>query len=81
MPYQPRYKGVIRTCRVILAEEGWQAFYRGMGTNMVRAVPAAMTTMLTFETVKGAVGKMQEEGRAIQREEEESWRRDHRKWT
>jgi len=66
--YQPKYRGIFRTARIILREEGWQAFYSGMGTNMIRAVPAAMTTMLTFETIKGLIGKLQEEGRELQRE-------------
>jgi solute carrier family 25 folate transporter 32 len=81
MPYEPRYRGVIRTCRIILQEEGWRAFYNGMGTNMIRAVPAAMTTMLTFESIKGFVGRLQEEGREIRREQEEGWQRSNRKWT
>ena len=81
MRYEPRYRGVIRTCRIILQEEGWRAFYNGMGTNMIRAVPAAMTTMLTFESIKGAIGQLQEEGRLIRREEEDSWQRQNRKWT
>lgn len=63
--YQPRYKGVLNTCKVILREEGWRAFYNGMGTNMIRAVPAAMTTMLTFETMSGAVRKLQAGGREL----------------
>ena len=66
---QPKYHGVIRTCKVILQEEGWRAFYNGMGTNMIRAVPAAMTTMVTYETLKTAFLRLQEEGRAIQQEE------------
>ena len=81
MRYQPRYKGIVRTCRIILQEEGWRAFYNGMGTNMIRAVPAAMTTMLTFESIKGAVGRLQEEGNMIKMEEEEAWQRSNRKWT
>lgn len=48
---KPRYKGVITTFRTILAEEGWRAFYAGLGTNLTRAVPAAMTTMLTYEFI------------------------------
>jgi solute carrier family 25 folate transporter 32 len=60
----PRYRGMIRSIRTILAEEGWRAFYNGMGTNMVRAVPAAMTTMLTYETMKTSIHRLQEEGRA-----------------
>ncbi|KAJ9660258.1 hypothetical protein H2201_007004 [Coniosporium apollinis] len=59
----PRYRGMLRTIRVILHEEGWRAFYNGMGTNMVRAVPAAMTTMVTFEMLKNACHRLQEEGR------------------
>lgn len=59
----PRYKGIVTTCRTILREEGWRAFYYGMGTNLVRAVPAAMTTMLTFESLKRYVQLLQEEGR------------------
>jgi solute carrier family 25 (mitochondrial folate transporter), member 32 len=47
----PKYKGVATTFRTILREEGWRAFYAGMGTNMMRAVPAATVTMLTYEYV------------------------------
>ncbi|EFX01094.1 mitochondrial carrier protein [Grosmannia clavigera kw1407] len=46
---QPRYRGVITTFRTILHEEGWRAFYAGLGTNMMRAVPAATVTMMTYE--------------------------------
>lgn len=61
----PRYRGIARTCRTILHEEGWRAFYNGMGTNMVRAVPAAMTTMLTYETLKQACFRLKMEGEEI----------------
>lgn len=61
----PRYRGIFRTCRTILREEGWRAFYNGMGTNMVRAVPAAMTTMLTYETLKQACFRLKMEGEEI----------------
>lgn len=81
MRYQPRYKGVIRTCRVILHEEGWRAFYNGMGTNMIRAVPAAMTTMLTFESIKSSIGRLQEEGKLLRGEDEETWAKANRKWS
>jgi solute carrier family 25 folate transporter 32 len=65
----PRYRGVIRTCTVILHEEGWRAFYNGMGTNMVRAVPAAVTTMVTFESLKMVHQKLKNEGQRIRDEE------------
>ncbi|RKF61282.1 Mitochondrial nicotinamide adenine dinucleotide transporter 1 [Erysiphe neolycopersici] len=43
--------GTVSMFRAILREEGWRAFYAGMGTSMMRAVPAATTTLLTFEYV------------------------------
>ncbi|KAG9705351.1 hypothetical protein KCU84_g4499, partial [Aureobasidium melanogenum] len=58
---KPRYQGIVKTCRTILYEEGWTAFYSGMGTNLIRAVPAAMTTMLTFETLKSMIVRLQDE--------------------
>lgn len=58
----PRYRGILRTCRIILQEEGWRAFYNGMGTNMVRAVPAAVTTMMTYETLRSMHQKLKSEG-------------------
>ncbi len=62
MPTRPRYHGVLKTFQVILHEEGWRAFYAGIGTNLVRAVPAAMTTMLTYEWLKKVIGNLREEG-------------------
>lgn len=47
----PKYRGVVHTFRTILHEEGWRAFYAGLGANMMRAVPAATVTMLTYEAV------------------------------
>lgn len=64
--YRPRYQGVLQTARVILRDEGWRAFYNGMGTNMIRAVPAAMTTMLTYESLKSALWRLQEEGKELE---------------
>lgn len=48
---QAKYRGVLMTFRTILKEEGWRAFYAGMGVNMMRAVPAATVTMMTYEYV------------------------------
>lgn len=47
----PKYRGIVTTFKTILKEEGWRAFYAGMGTNMMRAVPAATTTIVTYEFV------------------------------
>lgn len=58
---KPRYQGVLMMCRLIVREEGWRAFYNGLGTNMLRAIPAAMTTMFTYETLKSQLIKLQKE--------------------
>lgn len=44
-----RYGGIIHTSQTILREEGWRALYAGMGTSMIRAIPASTTTMLVYE--------------------------------
>ncbi|MCJ1355106.1 MAG: hypothetical protein MMC33_005097 [Icmadophila ericetorum] len=59
-----RYRGTIQTCKLILAEEGWRGFYAGLGTNLIRAVPSAMTTILTFEYLKKAMFRHQRNGKA-----------------
>lgn len=62
MPTKARYQGVLKTFQVILREEGWRAFYAGIGTNLIRAVPAAMTTMLTYEWLQKIIHNLQDEG-------------------
>lgn len=59
----PKYRGVLATFRTILAEEGWRAFYAGMGTNMMRAVPAATVTMVTYELVMERLNHAKVDGR------------------
>ncbi|PVH91275.1 mitochondrial carrier [Periconia macrospinosa] len=56
------YGGVVSTFRTILREEGWRAFYAGMGTGMIRAVPASATTMLVYEVVVQMLTKAKKEG-------------------
>ncbi|KAL8737392.1 MAG: hypothetical protein Q9181_001729 [Wetmoreana brouardii] len=56
------YRGTIQTCRTILLEEGWRGFYAGLGTNLIRAVPSAMTTILTFEYLKKTMTDLRREG-------------------
>ncbi|KAM3518591.1 hypothetical protein NHJ13051_008075 [Beauveria bassiana] len=62
--YTPKYRGIIMTFRTILREEGWRAFYAGLGTNMMRAVPAATVTMLTYEFVMRELRHARAQGRA-----------------
>lgn len=46
-----KYYGIVHTVETILREEGWRAFYAGLGTNLVRAVPSSAITLLTYELV------------------------------
>lgn len=62
-----RYRGTWQTCKVIFMEEGWRGFYAGLGTNLIRAVPSAMTTILTFEYLKKTMLRIQEEERNEQK--------------
>ena len=61
---QPRYSGTLQTCRSMLREEGWRGFYAGLGTNLLRAVPSAMTTLLTFEYLKRTILTARQSGKA-----------------
>ncbi|KAL7622955.1 hypothetical protein AAE478_006634 [Parahypoxylon ruwenzoriense] len=67
---QPKYRGVVMTFRTILREEGWRAFYAGMGVNMMRAVPAATVTMMTYEFVMKTLHHAQSEGQRKRRLDE-----------
>lgn len=66
----PKYRGVVMTFRTILYEEGWRAFYAGMGTNMMRAVPAATVTMLTYEYFMRELNKKKLQAQEIKRAQE-----------
>jgi solute carrier family 25 folate transporter 32 len=68
-PQSPKYRGIVMTFRTILREEGWRAFYAGLGTNMTRAVPAGTVTMLTYEYVMSKLYQAREEGRAFLEED------------
>ena len=57
--HEVRYRGTVQTCKTILLEEGWRGFYAGLGTNLIRAVPSAMTTILTFEYLKKTLLRLQ----------------------
>lgn len=69
-PAAPRYRGIVMTFQTILREEGWRAFYAGLGTNMMRAVPAATVTMLTYECVMRKLNQAKSDAKElIQRNE------------
>ncbi|KAH8685618.1 mitochondrial carrier domain-containing protein [Tricladium varicosporioides] len=57
-----KYQGLVGTFKTILKEEGWRAFYAGLTTNMWRAVPAATTTILTYEYLMQHLNHAKSEG-------------------
>lgn len=54
--------GFLKTCQIMLKEEGWRGFYAGLGTNLIRAVPSAMTTMLTYELLQRTIHDLKDAG-------------------
>ena len=56
-----RPKGTLQICRVIYLEEGWRGFYAGLGANLIRTIPSAMTTILTFEYLKKTLFYIQQD--------------------
>ncbi|RDL35025.1 Mitochondrial carrier protein-like protein [Venustampulla echinocandica] len=45
-------KGITGVAKKVLREEGWRGFYRGLGTNIVRVLPATWVTFLVYENVR-----------------------------
>jgi hypothetical protein len=50
---QRRYRGVLQSTRLILAEEGLRGLYGGMGVHMVRTVPNAAILLMVVERIVG----------------------------
>ena len=62
MQMKPQSNGLIQTCKIMLREEGWRGFYAGLGTNLIRAIPSAMTTMLTYEFLQRTIHDWKDAG-------------------
>jgi solute carrier family 25 (mitochondrial folate transporter), member 32 len=45
-------KGISGVARKVWTELGWKGFYRGLGTNTVRVLPATWVTFLVYENVR-----------------------------
>ncbi|KAH8600797.1 mitochondrial carrier protein-like protein [Bisporella sp. PMI_857] len=45
-------KGITGVARNVYRENGWRGFYRGLGTNIVRVLPATWVTFLVYENVR-----------------------------
>jgi solute carrier family 25 folate transporter 32 len=63
------FGGVLGLIEKIYAEGGGlRAFYRGVGTNLIRTTPAAAITFTSYELISR---QFQELGRAVREEEDE----------
>ena len=45
-------KGIRGVVGKVWREEGWRGFYRGLGTNIVRVLPATWVTFLVYENAR-----------------------------
>lgn len=45
------YDGNVDCMKTVWANEGWRGFYKGLGTNLIRVVPATMLTFVVYENV------------------------------
>ncbi|KOC08774.1 hypothetical protein AFCA_013357 [Aspergillus flavus] len=61
-PLYRRYTGIVQTARTIWLEEGWHALYAGFGTNLMRAVPASIATMLVYENMLSKLTELKANG-------------------
>ncbi|KAI8817414.1 mitochondrial carrier domain-containing protein [Fimicolochytrium jonesii] len=52
----PRYRGMIHAMKVIMREEGWRAFYRGLGVNLIRTVPSSALSLWIYEVLVQKLG-------------------------
>lgn len=55
---RPKYRGMVGTFHTVLREEGWRALCAGLGTNILRTVPSAGVTMLTYEYAMQALSSL-----------------------
>ncbi|TVY67538.1 Mitochondrial FAD carrier protein FLX1 [Lachnellula suecica] len=45
-------RGIVGVASKVWRDEGWKGFYKGLGTNIVRVLPATWVTFLVYENVR-----------------------------
>jgi solute carrier family 25 folate transporter 32 len=45
---------------MVWREVGWRGFYKGLGTNIVRVLPATWVTFLVYENVRYYLSHMED---------------------
>ncbi|TYZ69087.1 hypothetical protein PybrP1_010193, partial [[Pythium] brassicae (nom. inval.)] len=53
---EPRYTGVATTARIILAQEGWRGFFKGVSVNWMRSPLATGISLTTYDILKDVMG-------------------------
>ncbi|GAA5998865.1 uncharacterized protein JCM10292_005757 [Rhodotorula paludigena] len=71
------FEGVIKTFQRILAEEGVAGFYRGMGTNLLRTVPASALTILSYELIMRRMLRMTHSEHELREKREQEDKKKH----
>ncbi|GAB9467571.1 hypothetical protein Gpo141_00004911 [Globisporangium polare] len=51
-----RYTGVMTTARIIIAQEGWRGFFKGVSVNWMRSPLATGISLTTYDILKEAMG-------------------------
>ncbi|KAG0648281.1 FAD carrier FLX1 [Hyphodiscus hymeniophilus] len=54
-------KGIRGVVGKVWREEGWKGFYKGLGTNIVRVLPATWVTFLVYENVRYYLPRLEDE--------------------
>jgi solute carrier family 25 folate transporter 32 len=54
-------KGIRGVAGKVWREEGWRGFYKGLGTNIVRVLPATWVTFLVYENVRYYLPRLEDE--------------------
>jgi solute carrier family 25 protein 43 len=65
-PSKSKYKGMVDAFRVIAAEEGVMAFYKGMSTSVIGVIPFAGGTFMSYEILDKAWNKPKEKMTAME---------------
>ncbi|TPX57606.1 hypothetical protein PhCBS80983_g03746 [Powellomyces hirtus] len=57
---EPKYRGLVHATKVIMREEGWRTFYRGLATNLIRTVPSSALSLWMYEVLVQRLGHVEE---------------------
>ncbi|TMW58226.1 hypothetical protein Poli38472_011814 [Pythium oligandrum] len=56
VPHELRYTGLVSTARIILANEGWRGFFKGVSVNWLRSPLATGISLTAYDVLKEFMG-------------------------